>query len=198
MKVENKLPVANPIGINTHKKDPDSKSFLDTENLEGRSNRSDSKEATTIAPINSLVDNFASKKDVSPTTYNRFRTKNDSSKALDYVKTTILKPGTYNSIELKINYDGLSKADFRDVSVWKNTIGKTVYAINKTLEYVHDNSRTSFPSKIEFEENFTTTGFKDDNTFYNNLNTLAEKLAEGEIDLNAMKETVSSSLEKHY
>lgn len=190
MKVERNAALPQQLGLQNQSKDP-------TQNNEPIDTRAHHSKNDAVEDIDSVVDKFSSKNPSSSTIYNRFKSTNVDKKNSEFVNATILKPGSYNPIDVSIYYEGLSKNDFRDVDVWKNTIGKTVYGINKTLQYVHDNSQTLLPEKIQFEEDYTIEGVKDDESFYKNLNKLADKLSEGKIDVEKMQETISPMIEKY-
>ena len=190
MKVTTAPGLANQLGLKNKADDANIQ-----EPFDGRTASSNTEES--VEKIDANVDRFNSNNETSSKIYNRFRTTNQPKKNSEFVKTTLLKPGTFSSIELNIHYDGLNKSDFRDVDVWKDTIGKTVYGISKTLDYVHKNSRTAFPEKIEFEEDYTTEGFKDVNSFYSNLNEMAQKLSKNSIDGEKLQETISSYIENY-
>lgn len=155
------------------------------------------KATPAVEDINSVVDNFTSENGIQSKIYNRFRKTNSINESSEFVRATVLKPGTYKSIDVSVYYDGLTKNDFRDVDVWKNTIGKTVYGISKTLQFVHDNSQTAFPTEIQFSEKYTVNGFKSDEEFMDNLKNMANQLSEGKINLDKMQEEILPMLERY-
>jgi len=193
MKIESNKSVLN--NLNSLPKSDEAKN--NSTNSRSINNQSTSLDSDKINSIDNIVDKISSKTDSSSKVYNRFKATNETPKNMEFVRTTILKPGTYDAIDLNIHYDGVSKVDFKDVNVWKNTIGKTVYAITKTLNYVHNNSNTSFPQKIEFNENYTSKGLKNNKSFYQNLNTLAQKLSNSEINFDEMKDNIFTSIENY-